>query len=410
MSDTKMPPQDYSERIITVGEYLSLLNEYVKPLNFSIIGEVSSVSDRAGNTVFFSVSDEKEQAKLECVIWRYQYQRLGFKLEPGMQIKMAGYPNIYKPSGKLSYVASNIIPTGEGALQKAFEELKKLLQKEGFFAPERKRALPKYIQKIGLITADNSDAKKDFETHLGQYGYTIYFHDVRVEGLKSAESIAKAIRYLNEIPLDLDVIVITRGGGSLESLQAFNSEIVARAVFSSKTPILSAIGHERDVTISDLVADVRGSTPTDAGKIISKDWREAEQLINTTQEKIFEIYGRTLNIQRDFLELSEERLRHAIEKHVTSAKNKLDKVEVSLETEFKRTLQKYKTKVEHLEEVFRLVDPREKLKQGYALIYDTNHKIIKSTAQLRPSDIITVQVHDGGLTAEVKEILKDDSR
>ena len=110
--------KDYSNRILTISEYLDLLNEYLKPLNFSVSGEVSSVSDRAGNSVFFTVSDEKEPAKLECVMWRFQYRNLGFKLEPGMKIQMSGASNIYKPSGKLSYVASNIILTGEGRFKR----------------------------------------------------------------------------------------------------------------------------------------------------------------------------------------------------------------------------------------------------------------------------------------------------
>jgi exodeoxyribonuclease VII large subunit len=389
--------QNYSDRILTVSEYLELINEYIKPLNFSIAGEVSSVSDRAGNAVFFTVSDEKEQAKLDCVIWRFQYKNLGFKLEPGMKIKMAGYPNIYKPAGKLSYVASTIIPTGEGALLKAFENLKKALAKEGFFDTTRKRALPAYPKSIGLITADNSDAKKDFETHLGNYGYKVYFYDVRVEGLRSAENVVQAIKYFNQkpFPTPLDALVITRGGGSLESLQAFNSEIVARAVFSSKIPVLSAIGHERDFTICDMVADVRGSTPTDAGKIASKDWREADQVLHLAQKEIFTAYKTALINSVEFLNLQKERMVRSFEKAFLGAKNDLKAVKSALIKDSPRFMKQYQQKLEYLENVLEAVNPEKKLKQGYTITRNESGKVIKSAKGLVSGTIIETQFFEG---------------
>ena len=393
---------NHSDRILTVSEYLELLNEYLKPLNFSISGEVSSVSDRAGNAVFFTVSDEKDQAKLDCVIWRFQYKNLGFKLEPGMKIKMSGAPNIYKPAGKLSYVASNIIPTGEGALQKAFEELKKNLEKEGLFSQERKRPLPSYPKTIGLITADNSDAKKDFETHLGNYGFKIYFYDVRVEGLKSAENVVKAIRYFNEKPIDLDILTITRGGGSLESLQAFNSEIVARAVFSSRIPVVSAIGHERDFTICDMVADVRGSTPTDAGKIVSKDWREASQVITQAKKDIFSAYNTALISYKEYLNLQTERMSRAFKSSVETARNKIENVAATIVRESGHLIAQYKQKLEYLGKVLDAMDPEKKLQQGYAIVRTSSGKVVKSVKSVEVGDIMKTQFSDGNVKSRVE--------
>ncbi|MBP8960951.1 exodeoxyribonuclease VII large subunit [Patescibacteria group bacterium] len=394
--------KDYSNRILTVSEYLELLNEYLKPLNFSVSGEVSSVSDRAGNSVFFTVSDEKEPAKLECVMWRFQYRNLGFKLEPGMKIQMSGASNIYKPSGKLSYVASNIILTGEGALQKAFEELKEKLRNEGLFSQERKRALPAYPKTIGLITADNSDAKKDFETHLGNYGFKIYFYDVRVEGLKSAENVVQAIKYFNENFTDVDILTITRGGGSLESLQAFNSEGVARAVFSSRIPVVSAIGHERNFTICDMVADVRASTPTDAGKIVSKDWREASQILSQAKKDIFSAYNIALISYREYLDLQAERMSRAFKASVGATRNKIKNVGANILRESEHLINQNKQKLEYLGRVLDAMNPEKKLQQGYAIVRTLSGKVVRSANSVDEGDIIKTQFFDGNIESKVK--------
>mgnify|MGYP001270045612 FL=1 len=393
--------KDYSNRILTVSEYLELLNEYLKPLNFSVSGEVSSVSDRAGNSVFFTVSDEKEPAKLECVMWRFQYRNLGFKLEPGMKIQMSGASNIYKPSGKLSYVASNIILTGEGALQKAFEELKEELRNEGLFSQERKRALPAYPKTIGLITADNSDAKKDFETHLGNYGFKIYFYDVRVEGLKSAENVVQAIKYFNENFTDVDILTITRGGGSLESLQAFNSEGVARAVFSSRIPVVSAIGHERNFTICDMVADVRASTPTDAGKIVSKDWREASQILSQAKKDIFSAYNIALISYREYLDLQAERMSRAFKSSVVETRNKIENVGANILRESEHLINQNKQKLEYLGRVLDAMNPEKKLQQGYAIVRTLSGKVVRSANSVGEGDIIKTQFFDGNIESKV---------
>lgn len=399
-------PNDYSENVVSVSEYLELLNEFIKPLNFSVMGEVSSVSDRAGNAIFFSVSDEKEQAKLECVIWRYQYNLLGLTLKPGEKIKMCGYPNIYKPAGKFTYIATNIIPTGEGELQKAFEELKNKLSREGLFSPQRKRPLPAYIKTIGLITADNSDAKKDFETHLGKFGYKIYFYDVHVEGLKSAENIAKAIQYFNEnsfFPNEApEILVVTRGGGSLESLQAFNSEIVARAVFSSKIPVLSAIGHENNFTICDMVADIRGSTPTDAGKIISQDWRETSLFLSSVWESMSKSYKTMLASHWEYLRLQSEKISGSFSASVHSEQNRIINLKTTILREMEHVLRQNQQKLEYLQKILDSLNPEKKLLQGYAIVRNEAGKIIKSSKSLKPNDIMETQFFDGKVISRVE--------
>jgi exodeoxyribonuclease VII large subunit len=417
------------------------------------VGEVSSITDRSGGAVFFTISDEEEQAVLNCVIWRNVYRGLGFKLEEGMKIKMSGHPNIYKPRGNLSYVAHSIIPTGEGALLKAFEELKKKLQEEGFFAVERKRELPSYITKIGLITAKQSDAIKDFETHLGNFGATVYVHDVRVEGFNAVDNIVKAIKNFNESSLDLEVLVLTRGGGSLESLQAFNSEAVARAIHASKIPILSAIGHERDITISDLVSDVRGSTPTDAGKILSKDWREAENKLQRTNENVIYAFNNALMKNYDRIEYQKEKILNRFTHLLKAERNKLRNISSSLFlyfqnifrkiyilsknmennfykyksqinqtkrslnsmsglliSEYKHNLKNSKNRINQLKQLLKSNDPKKKLEQGYTLTRNKEGKIIKSIINVKENDILSTYFTDGEAKSTVIDISKQERK
>jgi len=377
------------------------------------------------------------------------YRGLGFKLEVGMKIKMSGYPNIYKARGSLSYVAQSIIPTGEGALLKAFEELKVKLDKEGFFEPKRKRLLPRYITKIGLITAKQSDAIKDFEKHLGSFGATVYVHDVRVEGFSAIENIIGAMKTFNESMLGLEVLVITRGGGSLESLQAFNSEAVARAVYASRIPVLSAIGHEKDVTISDLVADIRGSTPTDAGKILSKDWREAENKIGVLEKQLLTTYKTELTKQRKYIEYQTEKITDKFKQLMLEERNNLKglssnlflyfqnvfrtfyELGKNLEGNFSKfgnklsgdrqkmhTLQKtlireyehgVKSARARLLQTIKLLksnDPDQKLRQGYTLTRNCKGEIIKSVGKLSANDILSTYFIDGEAKSKVTAISK----
>jgi exodeoxyribonuclease VII large subunit len=241
------------ERAINVGEYIRTLNTLLRPVEAVVQGEINRVTER-GVGIYFTLRDKKENAVLNCVVWRNRLNSMGIDLKEGMEVKVAGYTEVYALYGKLSFMTQYIVPVGEGALKLASEKLKKELEQAGYFDLHRKRALSPHVQNIGLITSDGSAAQKDFLTHLGQHGYKIRFYDVRVEGIKSVENIVQAIRWFNEHTSDTEVLVLTRGGGSLESLQAFNTLEVARAIYSSKIPVLAAIGHEQDMTVADLVA------------------------------------------------------------------------------------------------------------------------------------------------------------
>jgi exodeoxyribonuclease VII large subunit len=212
-------------------------------------------------------------------------------------------------TGQLMFKADVITPMGEGALRLAFEKLKRELDAQGYFRQDRKQPLPEHIERIGLITSESGMVIRDFLTGLGNHGLNVHFYDVRVEGLNAIEQIVTAIQWFNEHTQAVQVLVIARGGGSLERLQPFNSLEVAKAIYGSKMLVMTAIGHETDVTIADLVADVRASVPMDAGQRLAEQWISAGERVKTIEESLVrnfknrcrELDIRLANYQENFL-------------------------------------------------------------------------------------------------------------
>lgn len=442
----KTKPKKIVEKIYSVSEVLDEINSILQPLDYTVQGEISRINERGG-AIYFTVCDTEEKAVMDCIVWRSKLASLGISLKTGLEVKIIGSPHVYKPSGKFSFIANYITPVGEGALKQAFEKLKKKLEAEGCFDISHKRKIPSYVSSIGLITSDNADAKKDFLTHLGQHGIKIYFHDARVEGIRAVDTVVKAIHWFNENPVDIQVLVVTRGGGSLESLQAFNSEEVAKAMYSSRIPVISAIGHENDVTIADLVADVRASTPTDAGKILSADWNEAVVRINEVEENIYASFRMRCNELRNELTRMQQNFISAYKKSLDQYSDKIDAVDRSLSSSFQEMLRRFKyitdgftlcfnrfitsysaanneintiendlqnnsarwyafvkKHIDSHEKDLRLSDPELKLKQGYSISFDKNKKVIKSTEQIAISEHVTIKLYAGEITVHVDRI------
>jgi exodeoxyribonuclease VII large subunit len=409
------------DAVFSVAEFLDLTNELIKPLRVTVQGEVTSVTPR-GRTIFFSVSDPSESAKLECVMWQYRYQQLGFDLVEGAEVKLVGQPNIYKPMGKFSFVVDYASPVGEGALKKAYELLKQNLAQAGFFDPERKQALPAYPHQIGLLTSKNGDAIKDFRTHLGKFGYQILHQDVRVEGVAAIDSIVSAIEWFNQQARPVEVLVLTRGGGSLESLQAFNSEAVAKAIFASKIPVVSAVGHENDVTIADLVADVRASTPTDAGKILSQQWQQAETTLGHYQRTMIQAMSQTIaGYRRQYLTYWQSMVRSvrylfdqfagqqrqfgfslkSFQRSLSQRRAMISELLAGPMVRYQHQLVLTKQQLASFHQQLALSDPQLKLKQGYSIAFDQQGKVIKSTRQAVVGQEISLKVYDGTLKTVV---------
>ncbi|MFH1047966.1 MAG: exodeoxyribonuclease VII large subunit [Patescibacteria group bacterium] len=256
----------------SVTEFVNYLNEAfsaaVFPDGVSIEGEVAEYRVSQGKWVWFLLKDQDSVLSCFATTWKMR-----LPLEDGMQVRIYGVPKIHNRSGKFSIVVDRAEPVGEGALKRAYELLKSRLEQEGLFSPERKRFLPRFPNRIGLIASRESAAYSDFLRILNNRwgGLEINSVHVQVQGRDAVESIVQAFEYFNVHPDLADVLVLTRGGGSLEDLQAFNSEEVARAVFGSAVPVIVGVGHERDESLADYAADVRASTPSNAAEIIVPD-------------------------------------------------------------------------------------------------------------------------------------------
>jgi len=387
------------EKIFTVSEYVDCLNQILVPQRALIKGEVGKISGR-DRYVFFSLRDKDEDAVLNCFVWKNVLDNFGITLKEGIELKVEGFPKIFKSRGNLNFEVERLGLLGEGSLKQALEALKKKLAAAGFFNPERKKSIEKYIKKIGLVTSSFGDAKNDFLTHLGRFGFDVSFYDVRVEGLHAVDDIVSAIHYFNESLSDVQVIVLTRGGGSLESLQAFNSESIAKAIFASRIPIITGIGHENDETIADLVADVNASTPTGAARVLSDPWRNADTLLNQLQNDLRKSFLTLLEITKDKI-TSVENLFTSIFKRYSQ---KLELIISQLLQNSSGWFKFLQTKLDQGEKVLNLIDPQLRLKQGYSIVFNRTGKVVKNVSQLKIGELLSLKFHQGEALSKVEKI------
>lgn len=389
-------------KIFEVGEYLDYLNTKLLEAEAKIKGEVSSVENR-GNYIFFGIKDKEDESLLNCFIWGNDYEISGVKLEEGMEVVIWGYPNVYKPSGRMSFQTKLIEIVGEGALKKAYDELKIKLEEEGLFAPEQKKPIPDFSHKIGLITSHQGAAIGDFTSNLGSYGFQIKFYDSRVEGKQAVFDLVKAVKWFNKNTPEIDVIVVVRGGGSLESLQAFNTESLAREIANSKIPILAGIGHEKDVSLAALAADKMVSTPTGAAVELTKSWDEAIHKVSEVERNllsylsgIFERFEQAkIKLHREFEKIGQV-IFYGKEKIGMSLKN--------ICAAFSRLLLDIKEQIKNAEDQIRLNNPERQLELGYSLV-SLGGKIVRSVKNVKVGDDVDIKVSDGEMKSEIKKII-----
>jgi len=313
-------PTEPARRVLTVSELTSqvrrLLEKEIGILR--VTGEVTNLRVQSSGHVYFTLKDAS--AQLNCVLFRGEALENRAILQDGQKVILEGSLTVYEPRGQYQLIVRSVELQGVGALQLAFERLKRKLQAEGLFAPERKRPLPRYPQRIGLVTSPTGAAFSDV-LHVIQRrhsGLEIIFVPCRVQGEGASAEIAASIRLLNEFNSALraphsalDLILLTRGGGSLEDLWAFNEEVVARAIFESATPVVSAVGHEIDFTISDFVADVRAATPSAAAEIITEGVFASRQFVAEASGVISQRIRRRLERERENVGRLMQRVRRA---------------------------------------------------------------------------------------------------
>lgn len=416
-SGPKIRPMDYS-----VSGYLDRLNTVLAPEKAFVVGEVTGFRTDAKWTGF-SLKDKDDEAVLKCVMPSWQYRKAGVEVADGMQVKAGGFPRMTKRYGSLGFWADSLELVGEGALKRAYEELKKRLAAEGLF--NRKRVIPECIERIGVITSKNGVVIHDFTKNLKKKKFSILLRDSRVEGADAVGDLLSAISQFNRRD-DIDVLVIIRGGGSLESLQSFNDERVCRALFGSKVPVIAGIGHDVDVPLAAMVADVMVSTPTAAAILVGRSWEMVEERFRKSSGNLFDGFEGLLSGARHevirrahsviggyrkiFLTFSkyEQSVRNGwirIARELKTSREESSRAALRISSLFIRSLIEKGERISRMEKLLELVNPERNLRLGYTIAFDEEGHVVKSAGKLKRGSEIKTQFSDGVVRAKVEEIL-----
>lgn len=366
-------------------------------------GEVSNYLHHRSGHRYFTLKDQNSQ--ISCVLFKNNGLSLDFELMDGKNVMVFGDIAVYRPQGRVQLVARGIKKDeGLGYRHQQLEQLKKKLASEGLFASERKRALPRYPERIGIVTSPQGAALHDVIRTLGSYPARIIISPAQVQGEGAEKSIASAIMALRG---KTDVIIVCRGGGSTEDLWCFNSEVVARAIFACDAPVISAIGHETDVTIADFVADLRAATPTAAAKMAVPDAEELKQSLSATEVRMVRALWTTLERREERLDylmnaVSAKRMYSLAQ----DARQRLDYLSERLEVAEARELQTRMNRLELAQGRLRAVGPQATLSRGYAIARSAGGLIL--TAQdARPGQEIELILGRGRLLCRVLECLEE---
>ena len=363
-------------------------------------GEVSNCKYHTSGHIYFSLKDES--GTIACVMFAGHRSGLSFRLQEGQQVIVLGSVSVYERSGQYQLYAREIILDGAGALYEKFEALKKELAEMGMFAREYKQPVPKYIHTLGVVTAPTGAAVRDIINIAGRRNpyVQIILYPAQVQGEGAAESIVRGIRALEK--KKVDVMIVGRGGGSIEDLWAFNEEPVARAIFECSIPVISAVGHETDTTIADFVADLRAPTPSAAAELAVYDHREARERIRTYQEAMLRQVTLKISEKRSALERLRMRLNYA---HPRQKLNESRQYAADLETRLRLLMQNRLDREKHrlalCVEKMKGLSPLEKLSHGYSYIQNQNGENIRSIRQVSDGTALEIYVSDGRIRALV---------
>ena len=391
---------------------VSQVNEYIKFLldrdellgNICVRGELSNYKVYPSGHHYFTLKDA--EGALRCVMFRSSAQRLRFRPENGMQVIASGRVTVFPRDGAYQLYCNTLTADGAGDLYVAFEQLKEKLAKEGLFDPAHKKPIPKYPHTIAIITSAAGAAIMDMLRILGKrYPLTkVKLLPVRVQGAEAPAEIAGAIRYANRYQV-ADLIITGRGGGSMEDLWAFNDERVARAIYDSEIPVISAVGHEPDVTIADYVADLRAATPSNAAELAVPELSAILAAIDGSIEQIRTGVLRRIAESSRVLE-SQMALITALSprSRLDNAEQRLDELSARIRTGMHNRLDRAERALVANAEVISALDPLGVLARGYSLT-STENGVVTSSAQLKPGDGITVRLSEGSVRASVTEIL-----
>jgi exodeoxyribonuclease VII large subunit len=368
-------------------------------------GELSNFSRAASGHCYFTLKDE--DAQIRCVMWRHLTKHVYFEPEDGMQVRVHGNASVYERRGDLQILAQSMRKAGKGAQQKEYERLKEKLKEEGLFETVRKKALPSFPETIGVVTSGQGAALHDIQSVLERRfpAAHVVLCPVPVQGMDAPQAIADAIAQFNAVPDDdpqrPEVLIVGRGGGSAEDLWAFNEEVVARAIADSVLPVVSAVGHESDVTIADFVADERAATPSMAAEVVVPDRRDVEMQVRTLHDRLHAVVER--QVQDGFQRvdrLTSSRAFHTPVQRLEQMRQTLDALTDRLHRSAAQIPERARARCDRLRSRLQAVDPEQPLRRGYALI-ERGDAAVHTAADLASGDRVTLRFHDGGRSAEI---------
>jgi exodeoxyribonuclease VII large subunit len=403
------------KRIITVSElneYLKMLFEYDEILrNIYIKGEISNFTNhyKTGH-FYFSLKDAG--GSVRAVMFRSSASKLKFNPENGMRVIVGGRVSVFPRDGQYQVYVDVMEPDGVGALYMAYEQLRAKLEKEGLFAEERKKPLPRFPKRIGIVTSPTGAAIRDMLHITGRRfpSAEIVLYPALVQGADAATSIARGIRYFNT-KKSVDLLIVGRGGGSLEDLWAFNEELLVRAVADSALPVISAVGHETDFTLCDFAADLRAPTPSAAAELAVPDTEELLSSLGHMNDRISLAMNRRLARSRDRLGLlSASRMLKDPRAFIDDKRMALAMDEQALYTRMERILAAKRAEFQYKTAKMEALNPLAVVARGYSAVFDEKGVLVKSVSQLAPGDGVSFALTDGKVHARVEKIESEKIR
>lgn len=383
---------------LSIAEYVAVINGALKQLHATIIGEVSEVKVAASGHAYFTLKDKQSGDTLPCAMWKFRYGVCGVSLEVGMEVRVSGEPNYKGEYGKLSFIVESLALVGEGALMKAYLQLKKKLAAEGLFDLDRKRRLPQYIRTIGVITSVHGAVIHDFSNNLRKSGFKVRILDARVEGPESGAGLALSVRAMRSEPID--VLVLIRGGGSIQSLAGFDNEALVREIAQFPVPVLVGVGHHQDVTLAALVADVQESTPSIVAALLGRAWDQASAQLARDERMIMSTYTASLRNASTLLASTCAVGLSRIEQQFANTHRALLGNTREILTAFTTALQHVSTRILAVTRLIDTNNPERQLQLGYS-IARSNGVVIRSVRDAQPGATLHVQVTDGEITSQI---------
>ena len=366
-----------------------------------VVGEVSNVSKPGSGHLYFTLKDA--QASLRCVMWKTQVMRLRFLPREGDRIEVHGGISVYDAGGQYQLYADNIRQAGQGQLFQEFLRLKALLEAEGLFAEDRKRPIPAWPKKIGIVTSPTGAALQDMLNTLGRRFPVaeVVLAPTAVQGVDAPSGIVRALRRLaaQEQP---DVILMARGGGSIEDLWAFNDEQVVRTVAASPIPVITGVGHETDFTLADFAADLRAPTPTAAAELATPNITDLRQSLRDSAQELTRTVDALLAEKRwSVSDLQQQLLRFSPDARLRSDRQKLDDDQLRLQRALDQVRRMLKLELKSLSARLESANPLSVLQRGFSIVTGPDGQLVRSTGQVMPGDRLTIRVQDGAIEADV---------